>query len=268
MASGGISNSGRAELARLVGRGKRALTVDDAETALGLRAEVAAQKLARWADLGWLRRVRRGLYIPVPLEAERPGSWSEDPVFLADLVWSPCYFTGWTAASHWGLTEQIFRTTVLKSTQRIRSTTQRLLEHDYMVGHVAPEAIWGVTAIWRQDHRVQFADPARTAIDVLDEPHLAGGIRGAGDVLARYLEEHDPTTLIAYGDRVGNGAIFKRLGYLIEELALNQPRLITEARSRLSTGISLLEPSAPASGPRIPRWGIRANARITKDDPS
>jgi predicted transcriptional regulator of viral defense system len=75
-------------------------------------------------------------------------------------------------------------------------------------------------------------------------------------------------TLIAYGEKMGNGAIFKRLGFLLEELALNQPRLVTEARSRLSTGISLLEPSAPVSGPRIPRWGIRANARISKDDPS
>jgi hypothetical protein len=56
---------------------------------------------------------------------------------------------------------------------------------------------------------------------------------------------------------------------LLETLALNQADLITQARSRLSTGISLLEPSAPSSsGPRIPRWGIRANARITKDDPS
>ena len=134
-------SSGRAELAKLVGHGRHALTVDEAETALELSAEVVAQKLARWADLGWLRRVRRGLYIPVFLEAERPGSWSEDPVFLADLVWGPCYFTGWTAASHWGLTEQIFRTTVLKPTQRIRSTIQHLLDHDYIVGHAAPEAI-------------------------------------------------------------------------------------------------------------------------------
>jgi len=204
----------------------------------------------------------------VPIEAEHPESWSEDPVFLADLVWGPCYFTGWTAASHWGLTEQVFRTTVLKSTHRIRSTKLHLLDHDYIVEHVAPEAIWGVTELWRQDHRVRFADPARTVVDMLDEPHLAGGIRDVGDVLARYLEEHDPKTLVAYGEKMGNGAIFKRLGYLLEVLALNQPGLVTEARSRLTTGISLLEPSAPSSGPRISRWGILANARITKDNPS
>jgi predicted transcriptional regulator of viral defense system len=268
MGSGGISLRGRRELALLLGRGRRALSVSDAESALKVTAPVAAQKLARWTELGWLRRVRRGLYIPVPVEAEHPASWSEDPVFLADLVWSPCYFTGWTSASHWGLTEQIFRTTVLKSTGRIRSTEQQLLDHEYIVEHVDPTAVWGVTAVWRQDHRVLFADPARTVIDMLDEPHLGGGIRGVGDVLTRYLDEHDPTTLITYGERIENAAIFKRLGYLLESLALNQPGLITEARSRLSSGISLLEPSAPPSGPRVPRWGIRANAHIAQDDPS
>ena len=131
--------TGRGELAQLISRGKRSVTIDDAESVLHVPADVAAKKLARWSELGWLRRVRRGLYIPVPIEAEQPERWSEDPVFLADLVWGPCYFTGWTAASHWGLTEQIFRTTVLKSTQRIRATKQHLLDHEYIVEHIAPE---------------------------------------------------------------------------------------------------------------------------------
>jgi len=45
-----------------------------------------ARKLARWARLGWLRRVRRGLYIPVPVEAEDPRRWTDDPLYLADAV--------------------------------------------------------------------------------------------------------------------------------------------------------------------------------------
>jgi predicted transcriptional regulator of viral defense system len=268
MTSGGISLTGRSELAQIVGRGRRTVTVHEAQEILGVPANVAAQKLARWNELGWLRRVRRGLYIPVPVEAEQPGSWSEDPILLADIVWAPCYFTGWTSASHWGLTEQIFRTTVLKSTQRIRATKQLLLDHEYLVEHVHSDALWGITTVWRQDRRVAFADPARTLIDMLDEPHLAGGIRGVGDVLTHYLDEHDPNTLVDYGDKVGNAAIFKRLGFLLESLGLDKPDLVNTARSRLSTGISLLEPSAPSSGPRIPRWGIRANALVNRDNPS
>src|SRR3990170_1897204 len=118
---GGISRSGRGELALVVGRGRRLVSVTDVAAALGVDRVTAAKKLARWADEGWLRRVRRGLYIPVPLDAENPALWSEDPLVLADAVWAPCYFTGLTAASHLGMTEQVFRTTVLKTAARVRS---------------------------------------------------------------------------------------------------------------------------------------------------
>ena len=120
MATQGISGAGRAELTAVAGR-RRFVTPDDVAAELEVDPSVAAKKLAHWADSGWLRRVRRGLYIPVPVEAERPSGWSDDPLVVATEVWAPCYFTGWTAASHWGLTEQVFRTTVLKTTRRVRA---------------------------------------------------------------------------------------------------------------------------------------------------
>jgi hypothetical protein len=52
---------------------------------------------------------------------------------VAAEVWNPCYFTGWTAAQHWALTEQVFRTTVLKTSERVRAATARLLDQDYLV---------------------------------------------------------------------------------------------------------------------------------------
>ena len=124
-----------------------------------------------------------------------------------------------------------------------------------------PRSLWMVSLPGSIPWRVQLSA-------ISHEPHLGGGIRSVGDVLTRYLDEHDPKTLVTYGEKVGNAAIFKRLRYLLESLTLNQPGLITEARSRLSSGILLLEPSAPPSGPRVPRWGIRANAHITQDGPS
>src|ERR1700678_1536301 len=74
-------------------------------------------------------------------------SWSEDALVVAAEVWNPCYFTGWTAAQHWALTEQVFRTTVLKTSERVRAATVRLLDHDYLVGHIEPESLsWGLQA--------------------------------------------------------------------------------------------------------------------------
>jgi hypothetical protein len=41
-----------------------------------------------------------------------------------------------------------------------------------------------------------MADPARTVVDVPDDPRLSGGIRLATEILAAYLQEGPPATLI------------------------------------------------------------------------
>lgn len=263
MVKAGISRSGREDLAAVTSRGRRLVTIDDVVADLGLPRSDAAGKLARWAEQGWLRRVRRGLYIPVPVDVEQPDLWSEDPFILADAIWSPCYFTGWTAANHWGLTEQIFRTIVVKTTSRVRAANQRLLDHDYLVGHVSGAAFgWGLRRAWRQEHRVMLTDEPRTVVEMLNDPRLGGGIRHIAEMLDTYLTNFEPEPLITYGDRMGNSAIFKRLGYLAEALALGKGELLTECRARIGVGVSLLDPSVPSRGPLASKWALRANVRL------
>jgi predicted transcriptional regulator of viral defense system len=265
----GISRQGRAELAAVLGSGKRFITPDDVAGALGVGPGAAAARLSRWAREGWLRRVRRGLYIGVPADAADPGAWSEDALVVAAAVWTPCYFTGWTAAGHWALSEQVFRTTVLKTVGRVRASHARLLDHDYLLAHASGDAMhWGVRSEWRGEARLRFADPARTVIDILSNPELAGGIRHAAEITSAYLDEHEPGTLIDYGDRSGNRAIFKRLGYLTEALGLDVPHLTEACAERVSAGISALEPGGAPGGRRSMRWGLRLNMTITPQEPS
>jgi predicted transcriptional regulator of viral defense system len=265
----GISGKGRSELAEVLGSGRRFITPADVVEALTVDPETAAKKLARWAEDGWVRRVRRGLYIGVPVDAANPTAWSEDALVVATEVWSPCYFTGWTAANHWGLTEQVFRTTVLKTTERVRTSTTRLLDHDYLVVHVTENALtWGLKSEWHGATRLRFADPARVVVDILDAPKLAGGIRLGAEIFGAYLDEHDPTSLIDYGDRLGNRAVFKRLGYLIEALGREAPGVVAACQERISSGISSLDPDGPKGGRRVMRWRIRVNSRISNEGPS
>ncbi len=193
----GISASGREELASMLGRGARLVTVDEVSSALSGSRTASAKRLARWASLGWLRRVRRGLYLPVPLEVENPAEWTEDARYLADAVWAPCYFTGWTTANHWDFTERVFRTTIVKTTQRVRRSTGQLAGHDYLLAHAQPkELTWGLKTEWRHDRRLRLADPARTVIDVLVDLSLSGGIRLAAEILESYLLDHPGDVLI------------------------------------------------------------------------
>lgn len=262
-AHSGISGRSRERLARLTARGRHVVTVDDAVARLDLDRTDAAKLMARWAEQGWLRRVRRGLYIAVPVDAERPDLWTADPLIVATAVWSPCYFTGWTAGSRWGLTDQIFQSLVVRTTNRVRSTDETLLDYRYLVGHVAEDRLaWGLRDVWIADTRVRFADEARVIVDVLDDPAVGGGIRHCADMLVTYVHEHEPGRLLDYADRFGNAAVVKRLGYLAEAFGLADESFLAECEKRLSAGVAMLDPSASEGGDRIARWRVRANVRL------
>lgn len=265
----GISGRGREQLAAVLGAGKRFVTPADVAVALGIDGESAAKRLSRWAAAGWVRRVRRGLYIGVPVEAANPGGWSEDALVVAAAVWSPCYYTGWTAANHWALTDQVFRTTVLKTTERVRSSHVRLLDHDCLLAHTSETALgWGIKREWRDGTKLRFADPARTVIDVLDDPRLAGGIRHAVEIVNAHLDDYDASTLVVYGDRLGNRAVFKRLGYIVERLGRDEPELVAACHERVSAGVSALDPAGPGGGRRVMRWGLRINVAVGPQEPA
>jgi predicted transcriptional regulator of viral defense system len=267
--SRGISGSGRAELAAVLGSGKRFITPDSVVDSLAIDPEAAAKRLSRWAADGWVRRVRRGLYIGVPVDAQDPGAWSEDALLVATAVWSPCYFTGWTSANHWALSEQVFRTVALKTAKRVRTSRARLLDQEYLLVHTSQGALqWGIKSEWRDETRLLFADPGRTVIDVLDAPRLAGGIRHAAEIVSVFLDEHASEILIDYAERTENHTVFKRLGYIIEALGLDQSHLVNACQDRLSAGISALDPDGPENGRRNMRWGLRINATIKPQEPS
>src|SRR5258708_2824934 len=107
-----------------------------------------------------------GVSYPLPsAAAHHPAAWSEDALIVAGAIWSPCYFTGWTAANHWALTDQVFRSTIVKTTGRVRSSSVQVLEHEYVLSHVMPRDIeWGMRTEWRTEVRLQFADQARTVV--------------------------------------------------------------------------------------------------------
>ncbi len=267
METSGISAAGRAELSAVLS-GRRFIRPVDVVQALDIGADDAAKKLSRWAAQGWLRRVRRALYIAVPVDAAHPGSWAEDPLVVAAEVW-PCYFTGWTAANEWALSDQVFRTTIVRTTSRVRTSRVRLLDHDYLVSSTSDaDMTWGMRSQWKQESRLRFADPARTVVDILDAPWLAGGMRHGSEILAAYVDDYDAGTLIDYGDRLGNGSLFKRLGYCIEAMGRDLPEVLAACRDRVPAGVTALDPAGPRGGRNSARWGLRINITVGTEEPA
>jgi predicted transcriptional regulator of viral defense system len=260
----GISQANRAYLEQLHRADGGPLGVGDASEILGLDRKHAARLLGYLARRGWLARVRRGLYLPVPLDARRSGEWTADPWVVAERVFNPCYIGGWSACEHWDLTEQVFRSLLVVTTRRVRERDVDMQGIAFHLTVRGSDALFGTAAVWRGQQRVAVSDPTRTIVDVLDDPRLGGGIRTVSDVLREYMlsRHRDDQLLIAYGDRLRRRALFKRLGYLVEQLDIDTDDLVAACRERRGAGLIALDPSVKARGRIVRRWGLRDNVAL------
>lgn len=232
------------------------VTVDDAAAALGIGRSAAAKVLARWQEQGWITRIRRGLYAPVPLTSSRGEQVLEDPWTLVPELFAPGYVGGASAAHHWDLTEQLFRSVFVFTARPVRRSKQTIHGTLFVVRHLPRDKIFGTRVLWRGRVKIPVSDIHRTIIDMLDDPANGGGIRHIFDCLRAYIarRDADPDVLIGYADRLANGAVFKRLGFLAERAHGPSP-LVEACASRLTEGVVKLDPAL--SSPRmLRRWRL------------
>ena len=253
----GLGKADRERLSAVLRSTSGTITVDEATKILELPGTTAAKLLSRWAKKGWLSRVRRGLYIPVPLESRTADIPLEDAWVIAGKLYEPCYIGGWSAAEYWDLTEQIFRTVVVLTTQRPRERKQSIKGTDFLLKTVPDKAMFGLKAVWRGQVKVKVSDPTRTVLDMLSAPLLGGGLRSSVDMFKNYMasENKNIGLLIEYADQLGNGAVFKRLGFLLEKFSEDEQVFIEQCRKRLTKGNAKLGPALNADN-LVTRWRL------------
>jgi predicted transcriptional regulator of viral defense system len=263
------SARGRDRLAAVLREAGDLVTVEDTARALRTDRRRAAKLLARWTEQGWLKRLRRGLYVPIPVEALSLDRTLEDPWVLVPELFEPGYVGGWSAAEHWGLTEQIFRDVCIFTTRPVRSKRDEIGGVSFVFFRIGSEVVFGTRAVWRGKVRVQVSDPHRTLVDLLVRPSAGGGIRHVASCLESYLGEDDADLgqVIAYADKLGVGSVFKRLGFLLERSDRADPVILQECRDRLTAGNAKLDP-ALASPRLISRWRLRVPARLLHRGPA
>lgn len=266
--------SDRALIAKLSRASKGGIiTVSRAASALRLSPRAAALRLAALTRRGWLARARRGMYLVLPLEVE-PGqrTVAEDPWVLAREAFSPCYIGGWSAAEHWGLTEQLFRSTLVVTSSSVRKRSASLLGHEFLLLRVprSRSSGPGITHVWRGPERVAVSTAERTIIDCLRHPKLCGGIRIVTDLMDVYGERKKRRfdLLVAEAGRIASGAAWKRLGYLAELRWPDASEVIEAARRHVTSGNVRLDPAVRRRGNLATRWRLWANVPLTLDSRS
>ena len=238
----------RARLAAVFRASKDVVSVAVVSKVLGVDRRRAAELLSRWLRQGWLRRVGRGLYAPVPLDLAGSEQVISDPWVLVPALFGECYIGGWTAAHQWELTEQLFNDTLVFTTRRVVNKRVRAQGVNFVLRHVLKKRLFGLKTLWRGSTRVSISDPARTLIDMLAAPEVGGGIDHVADCLITYFKSTDANRdlVIRYAELFANGAVFKRLGFLAET-HLRDRNLADACHGRLSQGYARLDPALPSA---------------------
>ncbi|MBI4488775.1 MAG: type IV toxin-antitoxin system AbiEi family antitoxin domain-containing protein [Deltaproteobacteria bacterium] len=264
----GLGKVDRGRLAALIRRTKGTISVGEASEILEVSPTDAAKMLARWGKNGWVSRVRRGLYVPVPLESRVADVPLEDAWIIAERLFAPCYIGGLSAAEYWGLTEQIFRTVVVMTTQKPRDRSPNIKGTKFLLRTILERAMFGLKPVWRGQVKVSVSDPTRTVIDMLNDPKLGGGLRSTVDMFLNYLrsEKKDVNLLVEYADRLKNGAVFKRLGFLAERFASEEVEIIKQCQSKLTTGNARVDP-ALAADRLVTKWRLWIPDNWANGDP-
>lgn len=254
------------------------VTGPDAAAAWGNSVHSASRRLALLARKGWLRRIRRGTYQVLPLEgASTVSAPYEDPWTLAATLFEPCYVGGWSAAEHWGLTEQLFRDTFVVTAAHVRATQIRAAGLEFRLARVAPERALGDAHVWRGATRVPCSGLERTIVDGANVPGWVGGVRHLGEMVARYVEapKRDIDAMHHALELFGRGAGAKRLGYLAEQLSASELNTETRdalysirevARAHTKSGIVKLDPAIRSRGRMNTTWGLWINAQVARND--
>jgi len=248
---------GRISLAKVASQARPFIDVKTAAAALKLDSKRTAKQLARWHEQGLLRRIHRGVYAVVPPSAVLQEHVVIDPWLVVPLLFRQAYVAGWSAAEHWDITEQLFKTLLICATDPIKQTKLHVAGVEIRARHIAPTLWFGTVASWRDGTRVLVSDIHKTVVDMCLDPALGGGIQHVAQCFSAYLrrDDADAQLLAQYATRTRYAPAVKRLGFICE--ALGGPDELRDACLRgVTLGLAKLDPVI--ASPRVSRrWQLR-----------
>ena len=262
----GLGPKSRERLSKVLRAAKGTITPKEVASLLGLTEQRGSIMLSYWNKQGWVKRIQRGLYIPIPIEASSKDISIEDPWLIAMRLFEPCYIGGWSAAEYWDLTEQIFNSIMVMTVKRPNNRNPNIDGTKFKIKSISEEKIFGLKTEWKGKAKVQVSDPSRTIADMLNSPNIGGGIRPTRDVFKNYLksEYKDIGLLVKYCKQLKSGTVFKRLGLFLELDAPEEKKAMDICRDNLSKGYSKLD-SALKCKKIITRWKLQIPISWSED---
>ncbi|MBM3334589.1 type IV toxin-antitoxin system AbiEi family antitoxin domain-containing protein [Candidatus Sumerlaeota bacterium] len=246
-------------IAVLAERNKALFTAQDAKALAGHDAKEVVRWLVRKK---WVLPLKRGLYAIVPLDVGLKGAdaFVVHNFVVASMLVRPYYVGFWSALNHHGLTDQIPRTTFVATTRARHAVT--VLDSEYCFVKLARRKFFGWQEVQIEGRKVRISDLEKTVADCLDHPKHCGGIEQVARAIYFSHDEFDLKRVVRYAKHMGNGAILKRLGHILEATGLLPQYERLFAGFKPSAGFPKLDTLSPPTGKHDGRWRLLVNYRL------
>jgi predicted transcriptional regulator of viral defense system len=185
-------------------------------------SETSARKVIRnLVRKGWLSRILGGKYMLLPPEHGPENLGENNVLALAAAAVEPSYIGWWSAASWHGFTTQKPMTVFVAVTRQtpareIEGTAVRFVK-------VTDRKFFGYEPYNVYGRMVALSTPAKTLVDCLDRPDLAGGPAELARITHEALADTDAGDVLEAATAMKSKAVLQRLGFLSDLLGRKLP---------------------------------------------
>jgi predicted transcriptional regulator of viral defense system len=254
----GLTRNESLVLSALSEKGKTIFKIEDVVSELGCSYKYAKVLVNNLAKKKWVIVLKRGVYLIVPLGAGVKSRYTEHEFVIASHLVSPYYIAYWSALNFYGLTEQTPFTVFVATTRRAKS--REVLNVNYKFITLSERKFFGFEPTVVGTYKVNVSEREKTLADALDHPDYCGGMVEVAKSLWNAKEELSIEKIAVYAKRMGNAAIVKRLGFLIEVLDLDVDlEVLSKLRGMISRGMSVFDLTLPKKGRYDTGWNLLVN---------
>lgn len=119
---------------------------------------------------------------------------------------------------------------------------------------------FGYKKFWvDKSEMIYISDIEKTIIDGLKIPEYCGGITEIAKGLWIKRQQIDYRKLLDYSERLDIGAVYRRLGYLLEVYEIDCAYEIASLQRKLTSTYHLLDPTLTNEGKHNARWRLKLN---------
>src|SRR5208283_3838568 len=238
-------------------------TVRAAEIIKLLGREQTARKVIRnLIRKGWLTRLVGGRYLFLPPEHGPENLGENNALALASAVVEPSYVGWWAAASYHGFTTQ--KPATISVAVRRQMLPRTIEGNEIRFVQLIERKFFGFQSYDLYGRKAVLSTPAKTLIDCVDRPDLAGGPSEVTRIVYGASRDTESQETVETALRMQSTALLQRLGFLSD---LTGWRLPDAQRARMRSAIA---PSRRATFGRMQRregdigyvaaWGLLVHA--------